>query len=265
MKRLLRRTFLRTGCTVAMFFACLDGHAIEFTVHASPIGEYMTQVGSTLESSPGLMTEILAGALRNEKIQATMAPESPWRRAQATAKDQPGAVLAILARTPERENLWNWLAITYTDKVYAYTLADQPTYASYAELRAKDARVGVKAGSASESLLRGMGAKIEGVTHMEQNFLKLFAERLDVVVLQGMEVYPALQAAKERSTVDLSAGTSRLARTALVDLPLWVVTSKLTPEGDAHRLKVALEKFKLTLEYKAIVKRYEDKQKFQNF
>ena len=73
MKRLLRSGFLHTGCIAAICFACLDAHATELTVHASPIGEYMTQVGSTLESSPGLMTEILAGALRNEKIQATMA------------------------------------------------------------------------------------------------------------------------------------------------------------------------------------------------
>ncbi|SFN52824.1 ABC-type amino acid transport substrate-binding protein [Formivibrio citricus] len=232
--------------------------AVEFTVHASPIGEYMVRIGPTLEESTGLMMEIAAGAFRRAGLPVKVAPPVPWARAQIEAKDAPGAILVLLARTPEREGQWRWLSMIYTDKVYAYTLKGRHVYSSYGEIGARKARVAVKLGSASESFLKNSGAALDSAPDTDRNFMKLLSGRVDVLLTQRMEADPAIKAMLNgRYKDEFLPHIGELQRTTIADLPLWFVTSRQTPEADAQRLQEALERFKRTPEYRAIIRKYE--------
>nr|WP_320131877.1 hypothetical protein [uncultured Holophaga sp.] len=226
-----------------------------FTLHGSVIGEYMTEIGPSLESSRGLMIELAALAARRAHIPIAMAPEVLWTRAQEDAMQEPGGLLVVLARTPQRDPKWIWLSVMYTDKVYAFTLGDQPSWGSYDALARDHPRVGAKLGSASESILRGRGVRVDAVLGMTANFRKLLLGRIDVLCLQGMEVHSAL-----RPLMDDPAFRDRVPRfrkTAMAELPLWMVVSPRTPQEDVRRLRLALEDCKRSPGYRATVQRYE--------
>jgi len=243
--------FLGTASTIA--------RETDFVVHTSHTPEYIVKIGPTLDQSSGLMIEIAAAAFNNANVPIRVAPEVPWARAQLQAMEKPGGILVILARTPAREDRWRWLSVAYTDKVYAYTLKGKPVFSNYADIEAKKPRVGVKLGSASESLLKGMAVTVDAVVTIEQIFSMLLLDRLDVIVVQGMEAYPAIESIKSQRLDIFNSRLQDLRRTSIGELPLWFVTSKKTPEADAKRLQDALEQFKKTLKYRVIIKKYEGK------
>jgi ABC-type amino acid transport substrate-binding protein len=232
--------------------------AADFTVYGAVVGEYMAKVAPTLQESEGLMFEVVAGAFKKASLPVAMAPELPWARAQAQAMREPGGILVVLAKTLSREPNWKWLSVMYTDKVFAYTMKDHPTFSSYEAIRATKPVVGAKLGSASESILKGMDVPVVATPDLDKSFMMLMLGRLDVLLMQGMEAYPALQPILSGKDADQYRPLAKdLRRTAVVDIPLWVVTSNKTSEADAQTMKDALEKFKDTVEYKAIVEKYE--------
>lgn len=247
----------------AMLFLCLLGawcqvRAAELTLHTSIIPEYTSTVGPTLNKSSGLLIEMLAAVARRESLSIRILPPVPWARAQVEAEEDPGGLLPHLSRTPAREAHWRWLAVMYTDKVYAYTMTGQPSYGSYEEIGVKRPRVGAKLGSASESLLRGMGVEVEVNPDLDRNFMKLLLGRLDVLLLQGMEAPGALHALlRGKYGAEARQRIPGLQRTPIREIPLWVVASPLTSETDAARLRDALERFKKTAEYRTIIRKYE--------
>jgi hypothetical protein len=100
---------------------------------------------------------------------------------------------------------------------------------------------------------------VDAVVNMEQNFKMLLLDRLDVVIVQGMEAYPAIEAVEAQREAVFNSRIPDLRRTSIAALPLWFVTSKKTPAADAKRLQEALERFKNTADYMAIIKKYEGK------
>jgi hypothetical protein len=74
-----------------------------------------------------------------------------------------------------------------------------------------------------------------------------------------MEAYPAIESVKSLRSDSFDSRLPDLRRTSIAELPLWSVTSNKTPEADAKRLQDALEQFKKTPEYRAIIKKYEGK------
>jgi polar amino acid transport system substrate-binding protein len=259
-----RKTGGRPLCTAwlaaLLLTAGLRVCAAELTVHAAYMPDYMIETGPTLEKSRGLMLEILAGAVRNARLPVRMARAAPWVRAQKEAQATPGAILPLLARTPLRENQWHWLAVAYTDKLYAYTLKGRPAYTSLDDIRLKRPRIGLKSGSAAESLTRGMGITTDVSPDMDRNFIKLISGRTEVLLLQGIEVSPVVYDLYHGAHAAMfRAGLVGVQHYPILELPLWVVTSVHTPRADELRLIDALEKFKRTAEYQSIVKKYESR------
>lgn len=257
----MRRLLCKMSAGLAallLAFSALGARAAELVVYASPLGEYMSKVAPSLDESTGLMLEVAASAFKQAGLPVKMAPETPWARAQAEAKDIPGAILFGLARTPLRESQWKWLAPIYTDKIYAFTLAGQPAYTSFEDIRSRKARVGTKLGSASESILKGMGVTVDASPDMEKNLMKLFSGRIDVLLLQGMYIDSAIRIMLDsRYGDDFRPMIGDLRRTAVMDVPLWMVTSRKTPEADVRRLRGVVERFKRTPDYREIIRKYE--------
>ncbi len=52
--------------------------------------------------------------------------ELPWARAFDTVKDGQDKMLAMLVRTPEREELFNWVVPVIPDRIVIYSYGDQP-------------------------------------------------------------------------------------------------------------------------------------------
>jgi hypothetical protein len=91
--------------------------------------------------------------------------------------------------------------------------------------------------------------------------LSLMAGNSDVLLMQGMQIYPTLQTMLHGPHQDIFGPKVKGAQMRLLQpMPLWMVTSLKTPASEAEKLTAALENFKRTPAYQAIVKKYQARQ-----
>jgi len=241
-------------CCLASYAA----HGAELTVYPSSLPDYMITTGPTLAQSSGMMMEIAAAAFGAAHLRVELAPSSPWPRAQALAIHQPGAILLVLAQSPQRFPDWRWLSVVYTDTLYGFTLRGRARYSSLAQIKQSKPRVAAKLGAAAVSLMQTMGIAVDASPASDDNFMKLVTGKADVLLMQGMAVYPALQSLRQGPhQVLFSQWIPTFQLTPVMAIPLWVVTSLATPPAEAQKIADALDRFKTTAQYRAIVKKYQ--------
>ncbi|TDR82958.1 transporter substrate-binding domain-containing protein [Paludibacterium purpuratum] len=230
------------------------------TVYTAWVPDYMISTGATLDQSTGLITEIAAGAFRQAHLQVNMAPEMPWLRAQTVAMTQPGAILLGLSRTPARERHWQWLALTFDEQIYAMTLQGRPSYTSILDMKVRHARVGTRLGSGSASLLHSNGIAVVEAVDTDTSFSQLSAGMIDVLLVQKFALRPALDSLSYGAHAELLSGLlPRLHATLLPDdIQQWMVASLTTPAEEGQKLRAAIESFRNTEQYKAILTKYEE-------
>jgi hypothetical protein len=229
-------------------------------VYTGPVPDYMISTGVSLDSSSGLSIEILAGALRAAHITVRMEPAMPWTRAQAVAVHQAGAILPGLTRTSVRERQWKWLTVTYVERIYAVTLGGKPDCTSLACMKRNGLRVGVRLGSGTASLLRSIGISPDEAIDTDTSFSQLASGKIDVLLVQKLAVRPALQSlAHGEHSKYLAPLIPQLHYSLLGDeIPQWLVVSRLTSDDDARRLRLAMDAFRQSAQYRAIITKYQN-------
>ena len=245
------------GCLLLLL--SLPALPAALTVYTAPVPDYMISTGASLERSSGLSVEILAGALRAAHIDVRMAPAMPWTRAQAVAAQQAGAILPELTRTPVREGQWKWLTITYVERIYAVDMGGKPACSSLACLKRTGLRVGARLGSGTDSLLRSAGITPYEASDTDTSFSQLASGRIDVLLVQKLALRAALQSlARGEHSKYLAPLIPQLHYSLLDDeIPQWLVVSRTTPDDDAQRLRQAVESFRQSGQYRAIVAKYQ--------
>ena len=253
----------RLWCFVPLCFQALlcvsFVYATPFTVYTAPVPDYMIRTGPTLDQSTGLITEIAAGAFRDAHIKVWMAPEMPWARAQSIAMLTPGAVLLELSRTPAREPHWKWLALTFDEKIFAISLQNHPGYTSIKDMKTRHARVGTRLGSGAASLLQSNGIQVNEAVDTDTSFSQLASGEINVLLIQKFALRPAIEALRKGPHARLLSPMIPQLRYTLLpdDVQQWLVTSRATPAADAQRLGEAMNNFRKSGKYHALIIKYE--------
>ncbi|MGQ8631589.1 substrate-binding periplasmic protein [Agrobacterium sp. DKPNP3] len=105
----------------------------------------------------------------------------PWARAIALATTQPMHCVFATARTPERENLFKWVAPIHTDRNVLVARRKANIQAATLE-DAKKYRVGTQRGDYTEALLQKLGfPQVDVGADFEITFHKLAAGRIDLM------------------------------------------------------------------------------------
>ena len=228
------------------------------------IPPYTNYLSPTLGQSRGLVVEVVEAAMLQAGVGlARPSVILPWRRAQITAENVPGALIFPFARTALREDKWKWVSVIVTDGFYIYTRKGRPVLSSLESLR-HGGTVGVLAGSAPHSVATELNLNYEPVRNEESNFKKLAVGRVAAILSQGymanagMACVVSMAAPADKNT--WRAQMSWVQRGERVrTLPLWLAVSRSTPDVDVIKLRHAIEHFKQTPHYAALLKKYEGK------
>nr|BFD32176.1 ABC transporter substrate-binding protein [Pigmentibacter ruber] len=204
----------------------------------------------------GIGGDIVTKALEAKKISFKMV-WSPWKRAQqeTLANSDKKSFVIPLTRNSEREASYNWVAKLYDADTAFLTLKSNKKLDSIADAKGK--KIGVLLGSSYEGFIadakHGLNkADIEAVPNDATNAKKLDAGKIYGWYSGVIGAVAALKAEKiDIGKIDIGKNIDREEN--------YIATAKNTPAELANKVKDAIESFKKTPQYAAIIKKYAGK------
>jgi polar amino acid transport system substrate-binding protein len=164
MERIFRTGGLAIAVCIAWTGNATAGRAEDlslYTLDAPPMTMIEAPVG---EHAHGFVADIVVEAARRAGYQ-TEFRFLPWKRGQEEAAATENALITPLARTPEREAAYTWIAPIYPLE-RAFATLDRPVD-SFADARTRLNTILVGRGSAQEATLHGMGFDDGRLIHAE--------------------------------------------------------------------------------------------------
>lgn len=199
--------------------------------------QYVDPSGAPRGGAYRLVSDALAEVALGMALEVSPIEFVPLRRALQTAALQPNVLVLSVARTPEREPQFHWLATVSPYELWLYRHKGRPlpTVKDFAQLRGKGYRFGVQNGGNFHEWLRRQGvgehgdhSSIDPVPQNGQNFGKAQLGRIDFFA------HPEISFAYRAAEHGLHA--SDFEKVLLIDelsTPLWVIAS---PGSDARLL-----------------------------
>lgn len=135
----------------------------------------------------GYSTELLQTVLQAAGLKAPISL-LPWARAYQTALTQADVLIYSITRTPERENLFEWIGPISRRQIYLYKLRARKQVQVKTLTEAAAYRIGlVREMAASKEFLRTSGlpdSVFDYAPTSESNLKKLYLGRVDLIVSQ---------------------------------------------------------------------------------
>lgn len=185
----------------------------------------------------------------------------PWSRAYDMVGRQPNTLIYSLARTPEREALFQWVGPISPRRIVLYRHADRNDIALKSLDDARAYRIGVVRESASAKSLIKLGFSINGPqdelgpgldlgVQDESNMKKFIARRFDLLV--------SLDWAAAYNAKNAGLGPDDLQPAWVLDesLSYWYGLNPGTDPDVARRLNAALQKIKADGRYLLLKQKY---------
>lgn len=253
----LVKLLIRVGAATALLLALTPAFALEISAltESLPPLNY-EQDGKVV----GFSSELLD--LMAKEANITVAKQVlPWPRAYDMVGRQSNTLIYSLARTPEREALFNWVGPISARRIVLYRLSDRSDISLKSLDDARAYRIGVVRESASAKGLIKMGFPINGLqdemgpgldlgVQDESNMKKFMARRFDLLVsLDWAAAYNA-------KNVGLSPDDLQPALVLDESLSYWYGLSLRTDPEVAKKLNAALQKIKNDGRYLQLKQKY---------
>ncbi|EPJ76874.1 MULTISPECIES: substrate-binding periplasmic protein [Pseudomonas] len=138
----------------------------------------MTQDGQVT----GMSTEVVQAVLKEIGIQASIQP-MPWARAYELALNESNVLIYSIARTPAREELFQWVGAIAPTQWYIYSLAERPI-----KLNSLDDARGHQIATVNQDvgeqylIAKGfrIGEELQSSTRYEHNYRKLKVDHVEL-------------------------------------------------------------------------------------
>ena len=203
----------------------------------------------------GVAGEVITNALNKENISFKVI-WVPWKRAQAKIIGgmESNAFIIPLSRNDERERDYQWVSKLYDSYTAFFSLGEKRKINSLNEIGSY--RVGVLSGTSGEYFLRenGFQNKIDGSNEEYRNAKKLILGRIDTWyarVILGRHLLSKEGFSRQYINVGKSIETEQD----------YIATSKNSDKETVEKVKSAINKYKKTDEYKALLIKYQDESK----
>ncbi|MYM23943.1 transporter substrate-binding domain-containing protein [Duganella sp. FT135W] len=185
----------------------------------------------------GYATDVLEAALAHAGIDHSV-QIYPWARAFQMARSQPNVLIYSIVRTPEREELFQWVTPLAPRSVYLYKLASRRDIKVRTVEDLRRYRIAANRGDVVEEQLHQLGLNADLGALDETNLRKVVVGRVDLMV------------ASERTLKDLcqriQVRCSQLERA--MPMPgmgdYYVAASLGTPPATVQAVRTELEKLK---------------------
>ncbi len=223
------------------------GLAAELRILTHPLAPFTTGPATAPE---GLAIDIVQAILARTGDTGTLTVE-PFPRLLRDVESGPWTVGFIVARTPERERLMQWVGPIAVSEVYFYQRAGtSPLVTSLDEAR-RLGRIGVQLGNADAHYLQNLGfTNLDYSDAQVTDIIKLDRGRLDATPVSRL-VFSSL--AKQAG---LPAGDFVRTPFKLYELGIYVALSPDIPKSVVNAWSAALTAMKATGEQTVLLDRY---------
>jgi len=221
---------------------------VQVAAEAFPPLQYADSSGAARGASYRIVMTALAEVARSMPLDVAPIEFMPMRRALQNAVSQPNLIVLSVARTPQREPQFHWLAPVSPYELWLYEYKDRgiAPVKDFSQLRGKGYRFGVQTGSNfHEWLLRqGVGNKgdnsaIDPVPQNGQNFGKAQLGRIDLFA------HPEISFAYRASEHGLHAADfQKVLLVEPLSTPLWVIASRGSDAKFVAALSQQLQKMR---------------------
>ena len=208
--------------------------------------------------------ELATKVLDNAGIDHFAPEQMPWPRAYAAAQNEKNVILCFVFRTPERENLFNWIGPM--GEVYAEFLTTKTVNArdkiSISSLEdAKKYTIGILRDEASHQFLQGKGGyKMESVPDYLTSLKKLASGRIQLVYMPwSVAAYTINQAKKsdwkkheELNSTELMSAYKPTSEERAPEV-MYMVYNVAVDKSIAEKCQKALDAMKANGEYQKII------------
>ena len=162
----------------------------------------------------------------------------PWARAYDLALHEPGVLIYLIARTPAREDQFQWVGELLRLRYYFYRLANRNDVRIERLDDARAYRLGVMRDDVRHQYLQGLGFERLVVSGQQRdNFSRLLSGQVDALLLPERD---AIHFCAEAGSA--CPGLQRLAALEVLDTPLYMAFSAATPAPLVERLRAAFGK-----------------------
>ena len=202
----------------------------------------------------GVSTEVVQAVLEVLGIESQIRVY-PWARAYQTALKRPNVLIYSISRTPQREDLFQWVGEVVPNNSYLFKLATRQDIALTTVADAKSYRIGTWREDVSEQYLLSQGfvqgKHLDNKGNPQQNIVKLLKQRLDLTADTELSFYYKVHQLGYEP--DLFAKALKL---QAISTPLYMAFSRQTATEQVTQFRNALMQIKQQGVYDAILKKY---------
>ncbi|MFF7708897.1 transporter substrate-binding domain-containing protein [Pseudomonas sp. NPDC007930] len=204
----------------------------------------------------GLSTEIVQAVMKQAGVSAPI-QVMPWARAYDRASEIPNVLIYSIARTPQREPLFQWVGAIAPTRWFLYSLADKPIHLnSLADAHGHQIATVNKDAGQEYLLSQGfvMGRELQSTTKYENNYHMLKVDHVELWISNELNAYyltrrngadPDQELVRSLELKDLGGAEG-----------LNMAFSKGTPPERVEQFRQALATVRKNGTYDAILKRW---------
>lgn len=172
-----------------MYYCCLSIMVINAKAEEiKVVTEYLTpyQIKNPDNSLGGFSTDIIQAIFKEAKKEPKFIV-LPWARAYEVAKSEKNVLIFSIARTKEREKLFQWLGSLANERLYFWGLKTQFQTSISDEEQLKQYKIAIaRYSNVDDYLINNNFKQIYKLSKEEQNIQMLFKGRADLIVSSEM-------------------------------------------------------------------------------
>lgn len=203
----------------------------------------------TNDTLTGLTVDIVRELLTSMDIEEEI-HVYPWARAYMKIQTEPNQVLFCMAKTAERDSLFNWVGPLFSDQIYFYKRRNSSLNISSIEDAKNVHRILVTRDFPQHIILKKEGFTNLDVTVNQEQSIRMFSvERGDLIVIG--------QVALDQIAEELSIDPDQFEKTVrLFQVNLYIAFSKDIPLFEVERWQAELDKLKSSGGYDRLLQKY---------
>jgi polar amino acid transport system substrate-binding protein len=215
----------------------LGAHAQPVRAVTEDAPPYTFMAGSKVT---GIATEVLEKTLQLAGIPDYRVNLYPWARAYDMALKEPNVLIFLIARTPARENQFQWVGEFMQMRYHLYKLRDRPNITASQLDSARSYVIGVIRDDVRQQYLQRQGfSRLVVSAQANDNFAKLLSHQVEMVPLTDAETAPLC-----RSAHFDCAGLEKVLTLDDMTTGLYMAYSKVTPESLVNQTRAAFEQLR---------------------
>lgn len=188
----------------------------------------------------GIATEVLEKTLHLAGIADYRVNLYPWARAYDMALNEPNVLIFLIARTPARENQFQWVGEFMQMRYHLYKLRDRPSITANRLDAARGYVIGVIRDDVRQQYLQRQGfSRLVVSAQAGDNFAKLLNRQVEMVPLTDAETIPLCHGAHFDC-----AGLEKVLALDEMTTGLYMAYSKSTPEALVTQTRSAFEQLR---------------------